>query len=325
MQAFAGMLFAVFLTALSDRLSRRTRLSYRWSLVVVVLALVSVTGGLFYLLGSRLSSQISELTQTLPRSVEQIKAYLMQFAWGKYLVENAPGAAGGITEAGTFSQVTGFISGVAAFLEATVVILIVGIFGAAEPGLYKAGLLHLVPPRHRPRAVEAVDAIAFNLRHWLVGQVVLMVIIGVTTSCSLALIGVPLALALGIIAGIMEMVPYVGPWISVVPAAMIALLKGPHYLLYVAGLYLALHVLEGYVLLPLIQRRSVQLPPALTLVAQVLLGELAGILGLFVAAPLTVAAMVLLKMLYVEDTLGDEAVNVPGEPGHEVKQAAHKS
>jgi predicted PurR-regulated permease PerM len=77
--------------------------------------------------------------------------------------------------------------------------------------------------------------------------------------------------------------------------------------------------------LPLIQRRSVHLPPALTLVAQVLLGELLGILGLFIAAPLTAAAMVLLKMLYVEDTLGDEAVNVPGEPGNEAKQSAQTS
>ena len=206
------------------------------------------------------------------------------------------------------------------FLEASIIILIVGIFGAAEPRLYKEGFLHLVPPRTARAWGEALDAIGFNLRQWLVGQVLLMVIIGVTTAAGLALIGVPLALTLGIMAGVLEMIPYIGAWISAIPAVLIALLKGPEYMAYTLALYLFLHLLEGYVLLPLIQSRAVHLPPALTLVAQVL-GEMLGILGLFVAAPLTVAAMVLLKMLYVEDTLGDQAVNVPGEPGNEAKEA----
>ncbi len=246
----------------------------------------------------------------------------MQSSWGRSLVHNAPRATAGIAEADQFTRLTGFVSGVAGFLEAAVVILVVGIFGAAEPGLYKAGLFHLVPPRHRPRMGEAVDAIASNLRHWLVGQVLLMVILGITTTAGLWLIGVPLALTLGIIAGIFELVPYIGAWLSAVPALMIALLKGPQAMAYTLALFLFLHVLEGYVLLPLIQRRAVHLPPALILVAQALMGELFGILGLFVAAPLTVATMVLLKMLYVEDTLGDEAVNVPGEPGNEAKVAS---
>jgi predicted PurR-regulated permease PerM len=104
---------------------------------------------------------------------------------------------------------------------------------------------------------------------------------------------------------------------------MVALLLGPSHLIGTLALYLVLHILEGYVLVPLIQRRAVHIPPALTLVAQVLLGELLGLLGLFVAAPLTVCAIVLLKMLYVEDTLGDQDVEVPGEKsGAEKKEAA---
>ncbi|MFL5245348.1 MAG: AI-2E family transporter [Gemmataceae bacterium] len=319
LQAFAGVLFAVFLAALSDWLSKHTPLSYRWSLTVVVLALFLISGGLGYLLWNRLAFQIGELIKTLPQSLQEIKSYLMQYTWGQYLVENAPSAATSLSEVSPFTQVTGFVSWMAAFLEAGIVILIVGIFGAAEPDLYKEGLLYLVPPRHRLRANESVDAIAFNLRHWLVGQMLLMIILGLTTWAGLMLIGVPLALTLAVLAGVLELIPYVGPWISAVPAALIALLNGPECLLYTLALYLFLHLLEGYILLPLIQRQSVHLPPALTLVAQVLMWEMFGILGLFVAAPLTVAAMVLLKMLYVEDTLGDDAVNVPGEPGNETK------
>jgi predicted PurR-regulated permease PerM len=319
--AFAGVLLAVFLAALADWLSRHTRLSYRWSLAAVVLGLLLLGAGLGYLLWNRLSAQVGELTQTLPASLGTIRDYLAQYEWGQRLVENAPRAATGLGEGGAFSRLTGLVSGVAGFLEAAVVILVVGIFGAAEPGVYRAGLLHLVPPPYRRRVGEAADAIAFNLRYWLVGQVALMAVIGVTTAAGLALIGVPQALALGVLAGILELVPYIGAWLAAVPAGMVALLKGPQYLALTLGLYLLLHLLEGYVLQPLIQRRAVHLPPALTLVSQVLLGEMLGILGLFVAAPLTVAAMVLLKMLYVEDTLGDEAVEVPGEPGNDVKRA----
>jgi predicted PurR-regulated permease PerM len=220
-------------------------------------------------------------------------------------------------EVAQFLHVKDLLSGTTESLVTAVVIFFVGVFGAAEPALYREGLLHLVPAGHRRRAAEAVDAVAFNLRWWLLGQVFLMVAIGVSTTVGLWVIGVPLALTLGLIAGAFELVPYVGPWLSAVPAALMALLVGPSHLIATLALFLALHVLEGYVLLPLVQRRAVLMPPALTLIMQVLFGELLGLMGLFVAAPLTVAAVVLLKMLYVEDTLGDEAVDVPGEPGHD--------
>jgi len=322
LQAFAGVLFAVFLTALSTWLSEKTRLSYRLSLVVVFVGLLLVLGGLGWLLASRLSTQITELTQKLPESLGQLRAYLSQSGWGRKLLQQVPKNPGKLVEVSSFSQITGLISGVASFVIGVVVIMFVGIFGAAEPRLYRSGLLHLVPAAHRPRAAEAIDAVVFNLRWWLVGQVFLMVIIGVTTTICLGIIGIPLALTLGLIAGLLEMVPYLGPWISAVPALLMALLVSPWHVLAVGGLYLGLHLLEGYVLLPLIQRRAVLLPPALTLVSQVLLGEILGFLGLFVAAPLTVVYVVLLKMLYVEDTLGDQGVSVPGEPDNAAKAPA---
>jgi len=319
LQAFAGVLFAVFLTALSDWLSSKTRLSYHLSLVVVFLGLVLLTGGLGWLLASRLAAQVGELSVKLPESFAQLRAYLAESSWGRLLLHQVPKDPKALGQVDDFSRVTGLVSGVASFLVSVVVILFVGIFGAAEPRLYRSGLLHLVPAAHRPRTGEALDAVLFNLRWWLVGQVFLMFVIGATTAVCLAGLGIPLALTLGVIAGVLELVPYVGPWLSAVPALLMALLVSPWHVVAVAGLYIGLHILEGYVLLPLIQRRSVHMSPALTLVSQVLLGELLGIMGLVVAAPLTVTVVVLLKMLYVEDTLGDQAVDVPGEPGNEEK------
>src|SRR5207253_2743913 len=123
-----------------------THLRRGWSLAVVVVALSLVVAGTGYLLWSRLATQIGELVQTLPRSLDEIKATLMQYPWGRYLVDNATDAADGLAGTGAVSKVTGLVGGLAGFLEATIVILMIGIFGAAEPDLYRTGLLHLVPP-----------------------------------------------------------------------------------------------------------------------------------------------------------------------------------
>jgi predicted PurR-regulated permease PerM len=290
-----------------------------------VTTLVLLAAGLGWMLENRLSIQLAELSEKLPESLRRVRDYLAQSPWGDKLIEHMPQTAEKLAEIGQFTRMTGgLVAGVFGFLETTIVIIFVGIFGAAEPQLYRAGLLHLIPPQYRPRVAEAVDAVAYNLRWWLVGQVVLMIVIGITTTVMLWLVGIPLALTLGIIAGILELMPYIGPWLSAVPAVLVALLVSPWHVLIVLGIYLCLHIFEGYILLPLVQRRAVQLPPALTLLAQVFLGELLGLMGLFVAAPLTVTAIALIKMLYVKDALDDQAVRVPGEAEHSIR-ASDKS
>lgn len=314
LETFAGVLFGLFLASLADWLSRWTRVRYGVALAIVVVSLILLASGLGWLLWSRLATQAAELAQKLPQSLEQLRTYLERYPWGQRLLAQMPAAANSWTEGSHFSQVTGLLAGVINFFVGVLVILFVGLFGAAETGLYRTGLLHLIPPPNRPRAGETIDTVVFNLRWWLLGQVILMILIGLSTTVGLWAIGIPLALVLGVIAGILELVPYIGPWIAAVPSLLIALLISPMHMVLVAALYLGLHMLEGYILAPLIQRQSVILPPALTLVAQVLLGDMFGFRGLFVAAPLTVMIVVLLKMLYVEDTLGDQYVDVPGEP-----------
>ncbi len=237
------------------------------------------------------------------------------------LLDQIPRATESLAQGNEVSRVTSVLTGVMNFLTVVIVVFFVGIFGAAEPAVYREGFMHLVPHQYRQRVEEAIDAVIVNLRYWLVGQVALIVVMWLTTTIGLWLIGVPLALTLGLIAGVLELIPYIGPLISFVPAALMALLLSPTHLVLTVTLFLLLHVLEGYVFLPLVQRKAVHLSPALTLVTQILLGELMGLLGLFVAAPLTVAGVVLLKMLYVEDTLGDQDVEVMGEPGNEPKAA----
>jgi predicted PurR-regulated permease PerM len=322
LQAFGGVLFGLFLSTLAEWLRKHSRLSYGWSLAVVVLGLFLLAGGFGWLLWSRLSSEIGELIPKLRQSTVQVREYLEQYPWGRFLIEEVPTTPASAAQMVGIEKAGNLVSGLASVLVTAAVILFVGGFGAAEPDQYKAGLFHLVPRRHRRRVGEAVDALAFNLRWWLLGQLLLMLLLWATTSLGLWLMGIPLALVLGLITGLFELIPYAGPWISAVPAALVALLVSPWHLTMVLGMYLGLHLMEGYLVGPLVQRKAVLLPPALTLVSQVLLWEMLGMLGLFVAAPLTVAVIVLLKMLYVEDTLGDQAVNVPGEPNGQTPTGA---
>ncbi|MGH6611543.1 MAG: AI-2E family transporter, partial [Burkholderiaceae bacterium] len=196
-------------------------------------------------------------------------------------------------------------SGVLGGIVNVLIIIFVGLYLAAEPRLYTNGLVRLVPIRHRPRAQEFLSALGHTLRWWLVGRLSLMLLNGVLTALALWLLGVPLALTLGILAGLLNFIPNIGPVIAGVPAVLIALMQSPQQALYVFILYVALQSVDGYVLTPLVQRRTIELPPVLTITAQVLLGVLLGTLGVLLATPLTAAALVLVKMLYVEDTLGD--------------------
>jgi predicted PurR-regulated permease PerM len=187
-----------------------------------------------------------------------------------------------------------------------VVVLFLGIFLAWQPSAYKSGFVRLFPERRRKRIREVLNAVGYMLQRWLVGQMILMTIVGVLTWIGLHLLGVPFALPLALFAGFAEFVPYIGPIVGGVPAVLVALAEGPELAVWVAGLYVAIQSVESYLLTPLIQQRAVYLPPALLLFSQVILGVTAGPLGVIVATPLAAAGMVAVRKLYVEDVLGDD-------------------
>jgi predicted PurR-regulated permease PerM len=184
-------------------------------------------------------------------------------------------------------------------------VLFIGIFLAWQPSAYRRGFVRLFPERRRKRVREVLNAIGYVLQRWLVGQVVLMTIVGVLTWIGLHFLDVPFALPLALFAAFAEFVPYIGPIVAGIPAVLVALAEGPELAIWVAGLYIAIQSVESYLLTPLIQQRAVYLPPALLLFSQVILGVTAGPLGVIVATPLAAAGLVAVNKLYVEDVLGD--------------------
>ncbi len=204
-------------------------------------------------------------------------------------------------------RVTGVFSSTLGIAANIVLVAFIGLYLAVAPGTYITGLLRLFPKQRRARMTGVLESVGETLRRWLVGRAILMVVNGVLTAVGLWLLGIPLALTLGVIAGLLNFVPNIGPIIAGVPAVLIAWTVGPMPALYVLLLYIALQSLDGYVLTPLIQQRTVSLAPALTMTAQLLFGVLAGTMGLLLATPLTAAAMVFVRKLYLEDVLGEQA------------------
>ena len=214
-------------------------------------------------------------------------------------------------------RVTQQLSGVARylfpFLSSTVtvvaglfLIMVLAIYVGASPTLYHDGLMKLFPPESRERAGEVLTRLATVLRKWLVTQLVAMVAIGAVTTVTLMILGVKSAFALGVIAGFLEFIPTVGPILSAVPAVAMAFLDSPEKALSVAVAYLVIQQVEGNILIPMLMKEGMDLPPALTIVAQAIMALLFGFLGLLVAVPVLAAIVVPIKMLYVEDVLGEE-------------------
>lgn len=303
---FAGLLFGVLLRGLSRPLSEFTGLERGWALLLILAALVVVTVLAVWLLAGRVAAQANELAEQLPRAVGNLTTRLEAYRWGKSIIAEMPTPGEFLRGRGSvLGRITGIFSGALGALANFIIILSLGCYIAVEPHTYSRGIVHLIPPRHRDRAREVLAALDTTLGRWLIGRMLLMVVNGTLTALGLWLLGMPLALTLGLLTGGLNFVPNIGPLIAGVPAVLIALMISPQTALYVALLYLAVQSVDGYVFTPLVNRRSVELPPVLTITAQVLLGVLVGSMGIVLAAPLTAMLFVIVRMLYVEDTLGD--------------------
>lgn len=308
--AFGAVLIAVLLDALATALRRFARLPQPLALPAAVLALAAIITVATWLFGSEVAAQARTLIDQVPEAWRTLEQRLGDTALGERLLSWVASASP--DGSGVISGVRRVIVSLGNAALGIVLVLAGGIYLAAQPELYLVGTLKLVPRERRALARETLEAVGRALRLWLLGQLVSMVLIGVLTGIGLAIIGVPSALALGVLAGIAEFVPLVGPVLAAVPALLLALAQGPEMALWTLALYVLLQQVEGNVVQPLVQQRAVALPPALTLFAIVAAGVVFGALGVLLAAPLTVVSYVAVKKLYVQEAL-DTATPIPGE------------
>lgn len=304
---FGGVLLAVLLRGLADLLSAHSPVPARASLAIVLLALFAIFGAGTWFLAGEIANQLDQLGSQLMQLWERTEARLRSMTWGRQLLAlQGQVQSGNAADTSLLARVTQAFSTTLGLIASFAIVLVTGIYIAANPGWYQRGLVRLVAPSQRPRARELLSECGRTLRLWLFGRVVGMLVVGVMSTVGLWLLDVPFALGLGAIAAMFDFVPNIGPIVAAVPAVLVALGSGPTDAAYVAALYLGIQAVEGYLLTPQIEKRSVNLPPAFTIAAQVLMGVLLGGLGVVLATPLAAVVVVLVKRLYVEDKLEHE-------------------
>ncbi len=293
----AGVLIAVFFRGLSGLICRKTKWKEGVCLAISIIGTLLLIAGLFWLIGAKVQAQITELTDTLPRTIDNAKQQLNQNPIGQKIVNN-------VSSPGSMKKAQGVI---AKFFQTTFgvfgdiyVILFLGIFFTVSPKVYKEGIVKLVPENGKQKADDVLNKLGDNLKKWLKGKLFAMLVVFILTAAGLLIIGMPMWLVLALIAGVLNFIPNFGPLIALIPALLVALMQGPTTAAIVAGLYIAIQVAESNFITPMVQQKLINIPPALIIMAQLLIAPLTGGWGLVLATPLMVILIVLVQELYIK-------------------------
>jgi predicted PurR-regulated permease PerM len=307
---FGSVLLAVILRFIADTLAARTGMRRDWSLLVAGALVLGLMAVAIFLFGAQLRGQFETLSTQL-QSVEQtIERY---FDAGK-----VKDLLSGTTLGTLFARALSWGTTAVAIAASLLLVIIGGIYMAIAPEVYRNGLIKLFPPGWQDQIRATLDDAGEALRLWLAAQLVAMVMVGVLITTGALLIGIPSPLALGLIFGLMEFVPVIGPIAGAVPVLLVALGQGWEMVLWALGLVLVVQQVESNLIMPLISGHAVQLPPAVGLFAVVAMGVVFGPLGLVLGDPLAVVVDVAVRRLYVRETLG-EPVEIAAEKSRKSK------
>ena len=328
---FAGMLLGVALNALTTMLGRVVRLPHSLRLTIVCLLLASLLSGVVLLGGATIAEQATALSDTIKSQLAGVKAFLEKNGIDtSYFDIGSPGAtsassstpatpdaaathnrpsAGALASSGgailsqTFKLLLGTVSAVGNFF----IVLFLGLTFAAQPGVYRKGLLFIAPARHRARVTVIVDRIGETLERWLIAQIITMFAVFVVTWIGLMIIGIQSSFILGIQAGLLTFIPTVGALIAGLIVVLASLASGWVAAASAFVLFLGVHALESYILTPLLQRQALEIPPATLFAFQILLGVVFGIWGLALALPLMAIVKVMIDYFKADEASADAA------------------
>ena len=301
LMVFGAVILAMLLRLGAEPAKRFLLLPEPLALLLSGLIMLAIIAGTGYLFGTRISGEFQDVTRRVTAASTELEASLHGSAFGNFLLSHVSGGRFSLPD-----MLSGLLRLSTELLEAVIITAISAVYLAAQPRVYRNGLIWLFPPQRHARAAEIIDGIGEALRLWLLGQLIEMVLIGVLSMFAVWIIGVPSPLALGMIAGIGEFIPYVGPLLAAIPAILVALTKSPEAALWTLLAYLAIHQIEGQVVAPLIQRHMVLIPPAVMLLGIAALTYLFGVIAIIFAAPIVVVVFAAVNLLYVRDTLGEK-------------------
>jgi predicted PurR-regulated permease PerM len=294
----AGTLVALFFTALSNKIKKITKWKETVCTVLSIVISLLVVLGLFWLIGAKVQSQFEELTEIIPEFIENAESKLNDSTIGKTFIAKLTSESSikkAQSFAGQFFQSTFGVFG------DVYVILFIGIFFAISPKTYTNGFLQLIPKNGQKKAKKVFSKLGDQLRNWLKGKLFSMLIVFILTAIGLAIIGVKLWLVLALLAGLISFIPNFGPLIALIPAVLVALMQSTQTAFLVVGLYTVIQFIESNFITTIIQKKLINMPPALIIIAQLIMGTLTGSWGLVLATPITVILIVLVQELYLSE------------------------
>lgn len=293
----AGTLIAIFFRAISSKIESKTKWKEGVCLTISIIGTLLLVAAIFWLIGSKVQAQVVELTETLPKTIENAQARLNESAIGEKAVERAT-SADAVSSMKSFAK--RFFTSTFGVFGDVYVVLFIAIFFTVAPRLYTGGFLKLIPKHGQESAQNVLDKLHTNLRKWLKGKLISMTIVFVLTAIGLAIIGVELWLVLALFAGLISFIPNFGPLLALIPAVLIGLMDSPQTALLIVGLYALIQFIESNFITTLLQQKLVNMPPALILIAQLFMGSLVGGWGLVLATPVTLIIMILVHELYIK-------------------------
>jgi predicted PurR-regulated permease PerM len=302
MLVFAAIVIAAVFDAIASWLCRKSGMRRSIALALSVIGVFILFVGAFVLFGSQVASEFDTIRQTVPSAMQAVENLLDRYGLGDRARELVD--SGGRDLSQLASQAGGYALAAGSGLADFVLVLVGAIFLASDPATYRRGFLLLMPTRAEPTVALAFHDISRGLRGWMVGQAVSSLVVAALTWAGLALLGVPAAGGLGLIAGLLDVIPMIGPIIAAVPAILLAFTVSPMTALWTLLLFLLIQQLQGNLLQPMIQKHAVNVPPAVLLFAVLAAGLMFGFLGVLLAAPLTVVVFVLVQRVYVRTLLG---------------------
>lgn len=301
--AFGSMLGAIVIHAIADLFHDYLRVPRKGALALGMATTLAVLGFLGWLFGVAFREQVNLLIERTPAILNQFGEWLSRSAVGAKLVDAVEAAYAGSQAA---HDISGLMRGAGEIALNALLLLVGALFFAADPEVYERGALLLVPPRHRPAFEDALFDVASTLRLWLRAQLIQMTTMGVAVGIGLWLAGVPSAAALGLLAGLSEFIPYVGPTAAMLPALGLAATKGTGPIVGTLVTYALVRLVQSNFITPFVTNRVVSIPPAVTLFVIIGIGYVFGLFGLFFSAALLVVIFTLVRSLYLREVLGED-------------------
>lgn len=331
--AFIAVLLAVYLGGLTDLLVRLTRLRRGAALLLSLLITLLALAGIGLLVAPAVVAQTEDLITAIPGYLAALDQMVQRLAsTSEAFRRTGLGSAQSGVATVALNESLDFLrhsffsyaADTGRVLIDSLAVLAMGLYAALRPSDYLDGVLWIVPPERRATARAIVGDIGDTLRAWVGAQLLAMVVLATATAIGLLILGVPYWLAFGLLAGLAVMIPFFGSMTStLLPALLVLPDRGPLGALAVASVGVGVHLLEANIVHPIIMQHRVALPPAMTILAVLVMGALAGVLGMVVAVPLLATLIVLVRHILIYQTYGERPAGT--EPVHAVLQPVRPS